>query len=914
MIIKCKMCGGDLNIKEGKPICECEFCGTQQTIPQVDDEKKASLFNRANKLRMNADYDKAASIYASITAEYPEEAEAYWGLCLCKYGIEYVEDPATGKKKPTCHRTLTESIMDDTDFDQACENADPVAMRLYREEAKEIDRLQKAILEIVAKEEPYDVFICYKETNENGERTEDSVLAQEIHDSLTGKGLKVFFSRISLEDKLGQQYEPYIYAALHSSKVMLAIGTKFEYYNAVWVKNEWTRFLDMMKTDKEKALIPCYKNLDAYDMPKEFKNLQAQDMAKLGWLQDLTRGIEKLVCKEALQDKVIDQDTKQIRTSIKRARLFLESSEWEKAIEYCEKILDIDPENSQAYMARELAERQCSNISELAFFYYLHKPSESASLSNARRFADSETQSQIAELEQRILTAPDDAKRRFAEELKQKQASPEWQAKKERIDYVRTRAKILSKRIWNTLGHTVILDTAGKIHCTKVVNDRFGTYDDGIETCGNWSARLRGFCVDRYILYGNEINGKVIKTECNKDFFKSAFGNDWRNIWEEISTWKNVKRIITDEGLLFGIMEDGTVKSSGNLYKNVEYHGQDKVEHLTNVSQFITVIQGRTLFLGNDGTIKSSEYLGEKTNHDVWDELKTWTNIKDAYLIYGRIVGQHFDGTNIMTKYFGNGDDETGGIEAETWTGIICYSAGRGRTIGLTETGEVLVTDYYGKNDEDPNDREAYLAMRKWKNIAYLLIRVSRILGVTADGKVKSVLFTRDGLCEDNGEDNKIIPLWEKIVALEFGYYTIFGIKRDGSIVTAGKSNCGDTDVSSFRMFNDYDKIPEEISEGIIAARAEQEREIRRQKELQEEAKRREEQRILAEKKQREEKKVEYEELLKKNQIRTENLTNELANLKGLFSGKRRKEIQEELKKIHQHNVMLENSIKKLEG
>ena len=33
-----------------------------------------------------------------------------------------------------------------------------------------------------------------KETDENGERTEDSVLAQDIYDALTNKKLKVFFS------------------------------------------------------------------------------------------------------------------------------------------------------------------------------------------------------------------------------------------------------------------------------------------------------------------------------------------------------------------------------------------------------------------------------------------------------------------------------------------------------------------------------------------------------------------------------------------------------------------------------------------------------------------------------------------------------------------------------------------------
>ncbi len=46
------------------------------------------------------------------------------------------------------------------------------------------------------------VSICYKETDDCGERTEDSVLAQDIYDALTGKGRNVFFSRISLEDRL----------------------------------------------------------------------------------------------------------------------------------------------------------------------------------------------------------------------------------------------------------------------------------------------------------------------------------------------------------------------------------------------------------------------------------------------------------------------------------------------------------------------------------------------------------------------------------------------------------------------------------------------------------------------------------------------------------------------------------------
>ena len=304
-VIKCKMCGGDLALTEGQSVAECEYCGSRQTVPAADNEKKLTLFARANRLRAACEFDKAAGIYESIVADFQEEAEAYWGLVLCKYGIEYVDDPATGKKIPTCHRSSFDSVMEDGNFEQALENADGAARKVYREEAKQLEEIRKGIISVSANEEPYDIFICYKETDENGDRTLDSVLAQDIYDALTGKGYRVFFARITLEDKLGQEYEPYIFAALNSAKVMLAVGTDYEYYNAVWVKNEWSRYLKLMEQDKSKHLIPCYKSIDAYDMPKEFAKLQAQDLGKVGAIQDLLRGIDKLLTDNGKKQQVV---------------------------------------------------------------------------------------------------------------------------------------------------------------------------------------------------------------------------------------------------------------------------------------------------------------------------------------------------------------------------------------------------------------------------------------------------------------------------------------------------------------------------------------------------------------------------------------------------------------------------------
>ena len=363
-IYKCKMCGGDLNFKADINVIECEYCGTTQTVPPADNEKTVNIFNCANRLRLNSEFDIAAGIYESIIAEFPEEAEAYWGLCLCNYGIEYVEDPATAKKVPTCHRASFEKLANDENFNMAMEYADVVAQKVYRDEAREIDRIMENILSISKNEKPYDVFICYKETDEKGERTIDSVLAQDVYDALTAKGMKVFFARITLEDKLGQMYEPYIFAALNSAKVMLAIGTKYEYFHAVWVKNEWSRFLKLMAKDKSKVLIPCYKDMDTYDMPDEFKALQAQDLGKVGAIQDLVRGISKILgSTEKSQTVTVAPTTTGALT--KRGYIFLEDGEYAQADSYFDKALDENPEDAKAYLGKVLSSLNKSSVEEL---------------------------------------------------------------------------------------------------------------------------------------------------------------------------------------------------------------------------------------------------------------------------------------------------------------------------------------------------------------------------------------------------------------------------------------------------------------------------------------------------------------------------------------------------------------------
>ena len=371
--LKCKMCGGTLQYEEGKTVVKCEYCGSINTLPNVGNEKRLQLFERANRLRANCDFEKSSGIYEAIVAEYPEESEAYWGLVLCKYGVEYVDDPATRKKVPTCHRSSFESVFDDDNFEQVMETCDSSSRDVYRDEAKQIEEIRRGIVEISSKEDPYDIFICYKETDDNGDRTIDSLIAQDIYDALVAKRFKVFFSRITLEDKLGQEYEPYIFAALNSAQVMLVVGTSYGNLNAVWVKNEWARYLKLMETNKGKYLIPCYRDIDAYDMPKEFSKLQAQDMGKVAAIQDLVRGIEKLI--QHKETKTVVQSGVDTASLLKRMNLLLSEKDWSNANILAESILASEPDNADVYIGKLMADMQVSEVKELE---YCSKPLESS--------------------------------------------------------------------------------------------------------------------------------------------------------------------------------------------------------------------------------------------------------------------------------------------------------------------------------------------------------------------------------------------------------------------------------------------------------------------------------------------------------------------------------------------------------
>ena len=322
-ILKCNMCGGDIEVMPNQTIGVCAYCGSRSVLPEVKDDGVAKDFVRANELRMASRFGDAIEAYNDILRKDSRNAEAHWGALLSRYGVEYVEDPATHKRLPTLHRLRRKSILADDDYRQAVEYApDAESAQLYREEAQRIEQIQKDALEIVKQEKPFDVFICYKERDESGRLTDDYAEANGLYQHLTQQGYRVFFANITLRGMVGKAYEPYIYAALNSARVMLVLGTRPEYLDAVWVKNEWSRYLELVEEDPSRLMIVCYRDMDPYTgLPPALRALQAVDMRPMTALRD----VENAVRRAAPLEKAAPAEPKQDSRELDNARELMAS-------------------------------------------------------------------------------------------------------------------------------------------------------------------------------------------------------------------------------------------------------------------------------------------------------------------------------------------------------------------------------------------------------------------------------------------------------------------------------------------------------------------------------------------------------------------------------------------------------------
>ena len=810
-IIKCKMCGGDIEISPDKTFGTCEYCGSTMTLPKVDDEQRAAAFNRGNHFRRSGEFDKALAVYERIVAEDDNDAEAHWCCALCRFGIEYVEDPATYEWLPTCHRASFDSFLEDVDYLAAVEHSDGITRRQYQKDAAKIAEVQRGILATSQNEQPFDVFLCYKETGEDGQRTRDSLMAQEIYYELTEQGYRVFFARITLEDKAGAEYEPYIFAALNSAKVMVVIGTKPEHFNAVWVKNEWSRFLSMMKKDRSKLLLPCYRDMDPYDLPEALSVLQSYDMSKIGFMQDLIRGVKKVIdagkpqeaAKETAKETVVvhNEGGSNVQALLDRGQMALEDGEWEKADDFFEQVLNQDAKCGAAYLGKFLARVECRSAKTYADAYIENVKAEAPNEKNADACEPDEafitscvekytvpgilSGNQIRQMLEFDLEYCE-ASSLYA--LRAEEAQEQFAADKDLMratKYASSEAKTITEDIPQTL------DTLRRDAQKREDAERARITADYHKFLTETEAKLENEHPQRL----EEAQAQQKAAAKTRKITTIALGAATAVIAVVLLITKVIvpaAKYSKAEKLLAAGDYDNAITAFAALgdYKDAAERipqTEDAIIEAQKAQKAYAEAEKRLTAGDYDSAIAAFEKLGDyedaserATQAKATKASQNAQNYADAESL--QTQGKSAEAAIVFGKLAGYKDAHERGLAL--WNDIAkrdSIDAGRAHTIGLKTDGTVVAVGYNNHGQCNVSD---------WTDIVAISAGNTHTVGLKANGTVVAVGNNANGRCN--------VSNWTDIVAISAGDSHTVGLKADGTVVAVGENEDSQCDVSGW--------------------------------------------------------------------------------------------------------------------
>ena len=253
--LRCKTCGEPLDLSKAQGgVIKCAVCDSCFTLPKSDASQKVLDFLSQGEHELDiGKFEDAYSAFNKAAELDKTEPEAYWGMALAEFKIQYLKDEVNNRLQPICHEVTDKDFADNVNFLKAIGYATEAQNAEYRRKADEINYIKNEFYKIAKTGVKYDCFICVKVSAEDGGRTQDYKTADDIYFELKGKGYKPFFSERELVGVTGADYEARILYALKSSECMLVVCFDEAYLRTKWVKNEYSRFLKLVNDEEKES-------------------------------------------------------------------------------------------------------------------------------------------------------------------------------------------------------------------------------------------------------------------------------------------------------------------------------------------------------------------------------------------------------------------------------------------------------------------------------------------------------------------------------------------------------------------------------------------------------------------------------------------------------------------------------------
>lgn len=318
----CPNCGGDL-IKVDGDMYRCENC---HVYHKIDNRNLHHDLLDVAAIRESLNFKLAEQKCRKLLQEYASAdlTDVYWNLLLCEQRVVFETDQK-GAQFPSFYDIVPTDIESSENYKKCNEYLNRFNSQNaynYEELVDKMVSAKRKYRRIRESSKPFDIFICFKKSrseSEGGGETRDYKIAYQLYNVFC-KSYNVFFSEETLFNIGGvTEYEPHIYHALYTAKIMFLICSKREYLESQWVKNEWSRFKRMADNAQQtKVIIPIFvDDFTPEYLPDDIKSCQGlnNDMYLIDRLKTSVNNFLHPVDKEAeLNAKIEAEVQRRLKT------------------------------------------------------------------------------------------------------------------------------------------------------------------------------------------------------------------------------------------------------------------------------------------------------------------------------------------------------------------------------------------------------------------------------------------------------------------------------------------------------------------------------------------------------------------------------------------------------------------------
>ena len=560
--------------------------------------------------------------------------------------------------------------------------------------------------------------------------------------------------------------------------------------------------------------------MDAYELPEEFAHLQAQDMSKIGFINDVVRGVKKVVSPETKETPVVVQTqvsegaNSNVNALLERGFMALEDGEWKKADDFFEQALNFDAKLADAYLGKLMAELHVNrkeNLKDCA------QPFEDRNnYQKTIRFGDEAMKKELDECISFIYERNENARLEgiydeATETMEVAESQEEYEEAAELFESIShykdsaERAKKCRENAEIARKDAVLAEAEATVE--NFTSELIDDYEEAIKLL----KQIPGWKnADELIIKCDqkieEIRARLKEARLEKERKDAEAKAEAERIAKRNKKIAIITTSIVCALIAFWILWVSVIQPNINYNKALSLMEAEKYEEAISVFEAMDgykesvekIAECETGILDNkyDNAIvllnsgnklaALQEFQKISSYKDSCNHIKNLINSSNAFEIlsagYDHTIGLKSDGTVVAV-----GDNDNGQCNVKDWKDIVAVSAGDYYTVGLKSDGTVVAV---GNNDDGK------CSVEDWKDIIAVSAGNHHTVGLKSDGTVVATKFNHsmwhyDGQCD--------VEQWKDIVAVSAGDWHTVGLKSDGTVVAVGDNDNGQCNVRGWK-------------------------------------------------------------------------------------------------------------------